>query len=173
MSSRTRELAHAIRRDPHGKHTVCGGAALSFHQRDSNACFSLERVVTWSIDELRFTLPHSGASRGARKVLVSPAACQLSRCFCHWVGNDGRLHPVGHQRFAEIFYDGTKVMPEFRGRMVPLIEVVYDTLNRKATQLIRARGYRFPFDPSGRLDVKTQRRLYRWAALLDDRLTGS
>jgi hypothetical protein len=87
---------------------------------------------------------------------------------CFWVGDDGRMHPVGSQRFVEIFYDGTKVMPEFAGRMVALIEVVYETLNRRATQLLHARGYRFPFDPSGRLDVETQRRFYPWTALLDE-----
>lgn len=85
-----------------------------------------------------------------------------------WIDDDDRLHHVGFRRFMEIFHDGTEVLPEFAGRMVPVIEVVYETMQRKPSQLIRARGCRYPFDAGGRLDVETQRRLYPWTALLDE-----
>jgi hypothetical protein len=87
---------------------------------------------------------------------------------CFWVANDGRLLHVGLRRFVSIFHDGAEVVPEFAGKMVPVIEAVYDIVNRKPTQLVRIKGYRFPFDVSGRLDVARQRRLYPWTALVDE-----
>jgi hypothetical protein len=89
-----------------------------------------------------------------------------------WVGEDGRLHHIGFQRFVKIFHDGTETVRELAGRMVPVIEAIYETTERRATQLISARGHRFPFDPGGRLDVETQRRLYPWTALLDEHAEG-
>lgn len=89
-----------------------------------------------------------------------------------WVGEDGRLHHIGFQRFVKIFHDATEAMPEFAGRMVPVIEAIYETTDGRATQLIRARGHRFLFDPGGWLDVETQRRLYPWTALLDEHAEG-
>src|SRR5262249_17805239 len=92
-----------------------------------------------------------------------------TRFGCVWVSEDGRLHPVGFRRFVSIFHEGTQAVPELAGRMVPVIEVTYETVNRRATQLVRAKGYRFPFDAGGRLDVEVQHRLYPWTALLDER----
>jgi len=89
-----------------------------------------------------------------------------------WISEGGRLHHIGFQRFVKIFHDGTEAVPELAGRMVPVIEAIYETTERRATQLIRARGHRFPFDPGGRLDVETQRRLYPWTALLDEHAEG-
>jgi hypothetical protein len=45
--------------------TVCGGAALSFHQRDSNPRFGLERAVPWSAATRTYAWVATGGCHGA------------------------------------------------------------------------------------------------------------
>jgi hypothetical protein len=89
-----------------------------------------------------------------------------------WIDDGGALHRVGNQRYVTLFHEGGEPVPEFAGKMVPTLEVVYDTEGRKPTRIIRIRGYRFPFDATGRLAAEKQRRLYPWMALMEEAFEG-
>lgn len=52
--------------------------------------------------------------------------------------------------------------------MIGTLEVIYDIENRRPARLIRVRGYRVPFDATGRMDKERMNREYPWMALLDE-----
>jgi hypothetical protein len=64
----------------HGILTAGGGAALSSHQRDSNPCFSLERVVTRLVNTGTYGTIATGGCHDAFKFewFVSQAVQTLS-----------------------------------------------------------------------------------------------